>query len=118
MAQSTQNKVDNRLTELKSNLAVRLKEVLSQQNLNQSELAERTGRKVSYINRVLRGATNITLESIARMEVALGMALIEMPETFEWLNSKRRPDDMEIKIRTSGIDASAVMQHPSILEQR
>jgi transcriptional regulator with XRE-family HTH domain len=118
MAKSTQGKVDNRLSELKSNLATRLKDVLSQQNLNQSELAERTGRKVSYINRVLRGATNITFESIARMEIALGMALIEMPETFEWLNSRRMPGDVEMKIRTSGAEASAVMPQPSILEQQ
>ena len=117
MAKSTQGKLDSRFMELKRNLAERLKRVLAQQNVNQSELAERMGKKVSYINRVLRGE-NVTLRSIARMEVALGMALIEMPETFEWLNSKRRPDDVEIKIRTSGTEASAVMQQPSILEQK
>ncbi len=116
MAIGTQNKVERRVSELKSDLAVRLKEILAQQNLNQSELAERTGQKVSYINRVLRGATNITFESIARIEVALGMALIERASGFDWLTGKTKSDTLEIKFKSSSSNADSIPNQPSAFE--
>jgi len=88
MAQSTKAKVERRTEELKSDLAARLKEVLVKQGLNKSELADRAGLKVSYVNRVLRKATNATLESIARLEIALNMPLIEKSTEFSLLSER------------------------------
>ena len=46
------------------------------QNLSQVQLAEKIGVSKQYINRVLQGKENLTLESISKIENALGISIM------------------------------------------
>jgi transcriptional regulator with XRE-family HTH domain len=104
MSQSTKTKIDKRLEELKELLAVRLQDVLDQQDLSQSQLAKRAELKIPYVNRILKKKANATLESIARLETALNMALISDPLDFRPLSSKSDVRPLEGKPKVTGFE--------------
>ena len=64
-------------------IAVRiLREIRAQKAVNgmtQKKLAEMMGVTPQYINKVVKGRENLTLETISRIEQVLGIALIEVP---------------------------------------
>lgn len=57
----------------------RLQKVLEFRELSQVQFAKLSGLKVAYINRVARGEANLTLGSLAQIEVALKYPLIVVP---------------------------------------
>ena len=63
-------------------IAVRiLREIRTQKPLNgmtQKSLAEKMGVSPQYINKVVKGQENLTLETIAKIEDVLGVTLIEV----------------------------------------
>src|SRR5690554_2848274 len=63
-------------------IAVRiLREIRTQKPLNgmtQKSLAEKMGVSPQYINKVVKGQENLTLETIAKIENVLGVTLIEV----------------------------------------
>lgn len=63
-------------------IAVRiLREIRKQKPLNgmtQKRLAEKMGVSPQYINKVVKGHENLTLETIAKIENVLGVTLIEI----------------------------------------
>lgn len=64
-------------------IAVRiLREIRRQKPINgmsQKKLAEDMGVSPQYINKVIKGKENLTLETISRIESVLGTTLIEVP---------------------------------------
>lgn len=64
-------------------IAVRiLREIRSQKPQNgmtQKKLADEMGVSPQYINKVLKGKENLTLETISKIESVLGITLIEVP---------------------------------------
>lgn len=56
--------------------AATVAEKLQFSRLTQRELAERLGKKESYISRILSGDANPTLKTISELEVALGADVI------------------------------------------
>ncbi|MCD4769415.1 MAG: helix-turn-helix transcriptional regulator [Bacteroidales bacterium] len=67
-------------------IAVRiLREIRAQKPVNgmtQKKLASEMGVSPQYINKVVKGKENLTLETISKIEDVLGITLIEIP-TFE-----------------------------------
>lgn len=63
-------------------IAVRiLREIRTQKSLNgmtQKRLADEMGVSPQYINKVLKGKENLTLETISKIESVLGITLIEV----------------------------------------
>ena len=59
--------------------------------LNQTELARKIGFSKQYINRILQGKENLTLETIGKVEDALQIKLIE---------TKVYPEEAEIHCST------------------
>jgi len=47
--------------------------------MTQRQLAEKLGKKESYISRILAGWANPTLRTIVEFEVALGQNIVEIP---------------------------------------
>ena len=47
--------------------------------MTQKKLAELMGVTPQYINKIVKGKENLTLETIAKIEKALGITLIEVP---------------------------------------
>jgi transcriptional regulator with XRE-family HTH domain len=51
----------------------------SQNGMTQKKLAEEMGVTPQYINKVVKGKENLTLETISKIESVLGITLIEIP---------------------------------------
>ena len=47
------------------------------QSVTQAELAKRMGCTQQYVSNLLKGSSNMTLETIARLETALGIDLVK-----------------------------------------
>lgn len=56
--------------------AATVAEKLKHNGMTQRELAEKLGKKESYISRVLSGDANPTLKTVSELEVALGADVI------------------------------------------
>jgi transcriptional regulator with XRE-family HTH domain len=69
--------------------AATVSEKLKSVGMTQRELAEKMGKKESYISRILSGDANPTLKTIAELEVALGKDVIAF--TFEKKIAKEEP---------------------------
>jgi ribosome-binding protein aMBF1 (putative translation factor) len=67
-------------------IAIRiLREIRAQKetnNMSQKVLAEKLGVSPQYINKIVKGQENLSLETICKIEKALGISLIEVT-TFE-----------------------------------
>ncbi|MBR5035013.1 MAG: helix-turn-helix transcriptional regulator [Bacteroidales bacterium] len=50
---------------------------MDENNLTQAQLAERMGCTQQYVSNLLKGNTNMTIETIARLEIALNLDLIK-----------------------------------------
>jgi|APSaa5957512622_1039677.scaffolds.fasta_scaffold08755_3 transcriptional regulator with XRE-family HTH domain len=75
-------------------IAVRiLREIRAQKPINgmtQRKLAEAMGVSAQYINKVVKGKENLTLETISKIEQVLGISLIQVPtvETITYQSSE------------------------------
>lgn len=57
-------------------IAINIAIVLESQGISQRELAERMGCSPQYISRILKGEENLSLETICKLEHALGMSIM------------------------------------------
>ncbi|MEZ4942834.1 MAG: helix-turn-helix transcriptional regulator [Saprospiraceae bacterium] len=62
-------------------LVVRIYELLQEKGWTQKDLAEKLGKSPSEISKWLSGEHNLTLRSLAKLEVELGADLIRIPKT-------------------------------------
>ncbi len=60
-------------------VAAGVRRLLEKLQMTQRELANRAGFQESYISRILQG-DNLTLETIAKLEIALGADLLVVPQ--------------------------------------
>jgi transcriptional regulator with XRE-family HTH domain len=60
---------------IKGEIAEQICQAMEHQQINKGELARRVGKSPAYINKVLRGSANFTLESLARIARALSYQL-------------------------------------------
>jgi transcriptional regulator with XRE-family HTH domain len=81
--EATERRNNNDWTKRSFKIAVRiLREIRAQKTLNgmtQRKLAEEMGVSPQYINKVIKGKENLTLETISKIETVLGIKLIEIP---------------------------------------
>ena len=55
---------------------------MDEQSVTQVELAKRMGCTQQYVSNLLKGSSNMTLETIARLENALGIDLVKSTLTY------------------------------------
>jgi ribosome-binding protein aMBF1 (putative translation factor) len=72
-------------------IAVRVLDALKSQNLSQKELAERMGISPQQISKIVKGQENLTLETISNLEIALGIKIIDNPNSGGAIHRKKRP---------------------------
>ena len=59
-------------------IAVKIMMALRKDGVSQKELAGRVGVSPQQINKIVKGSENLSLETIAKLEVALGVKLVEV----------------------------------------
>ena len=64
---------------LRTQIADRIKAVLTEKGLKQQELADSAGMSKSYLSRILHGTINPTIETIEQLEKALQTHIIIIP---------------------------------------
>ena len=62
-------------------LALRVLALLRKKGISQTELAERMNVSRQQVTKIVKGNENLTLETIVKMEQALGETLIEIPSS-------------------------------------
>jgi transcriptional regulator with XRE-family HTH domain len=60
------------LEKRRKQIGLRLKTVLAERGFTQTQFAKLAGTKVSFISEVVNGHINLTLQTIAKLELALG----------------------------------------------
>lgn len=82
LSEARERQADKDWTKRSFKIAVRiLREIRVQKAVNdmtQKKLAKMMGVSPQYINKVVKGRENLTLETISRIEQVLGIALIEV----------------------------------------
>jgi transcriptional regulator with XRE-family HTH domain len=88
-----------------SNIALRVLAALEEsEEMTQKTLAEKVGVSPQYINKVLKGQENLSLQTIAKLSEALNIELITFPKflfdqpinkVFKTISSKNRLKKME-----------------------
>lgn len=61
-------------------ISFQIQDILNRKGWTQKELAERTAQRPSFISRIMAGKTNMTLQTIAKLEAALDEDLIVIPK--------------------------------------
>lgn len=67
-------------------IALRVARTLRSKNMTQKDLADVLGVKPQQVNKILKGKENLSLETISKLESALEISLVEIPQpsiTFE-----------------------------------
>ncbi len=59
-------------------IAIRINKALGEKQLSQKELAEKMGVSPQQVNKIVKGRENLTLETIAKLEQALGIPLLSV----------------------------------------
>lgn len=57
-------------------IAVKLLSFMKRENLTQNAMAERMNCTQQYVSKILRGTENLTLETLSKLEEAMGVQLI------------------------------------------
>ena len=58
-------------------IAMRLLDKMADDGLNQKQLAERMGCSQQYVSKILKGCENLSLETMAKIECALGITVMQ-----------------------------------------
>src|SRR5580658_1595865 len=71
-------------------IAIRVLDTLKALNLSQKELAERMNISPQQISKIVKGQENLTLETISKLEIALGIQILEeAPESKQIVKKKK-----------------------------
>lgn len=93
-------------------ITIQVLRAMDEQSVTQAQLARRMGCTQQYVSNLLKGSSNMTLETIARLEKALNIDLINtalthvygydstVPSQPRYLNSSKG-EKLDPKIRTS-----------------
>jgi ribosome-binding protein aMBF1 (putative translation factor) len=71
-----------------SAIALRILTWLRKNKMTQKELSQQLGYSPQYVNTIVKGSENLTLETIVKIEKTLGIKLIEIP-SFEDITDNR-----------------------------
>jgi len=75
--------------ERSAQIAFQVLETLSEQKRTQKDLAEAMGVSPQFVNKIVKGSENLTLETISKLENALNVQLMEI---LEYTSYQYRPE--------------------------
>ena len=63
-------------------IALCIRYYLRTKEMTQNELAEKMGVSAVYVSKLLRGGENLTIETICKVQKALGVTIINIPQPY------------------------------------
>lgn len=81
-------------------IALTILRTLRAKKISQKELAERIGVSPQQVSKIVKGSENLTLETISKLEAALGVPLIEVCRAVEESESGPEPGDEARRTRS------------------
>ena len=66
--------------DLAASIAITVLTLLEQQKMTKQQLAEKMGVKPQYVSRVVKGKANLTLDTIVKLEIALGESIVSVSD--------------------------------------
>jgi transcriptional regulator with XRE-family HTH domain len=79
IVQADKYEVDKDWLDKSALIAIKILRTIRSQSLTQKELAKSIGVTPQYINKVVKGRENLTLETVCKIERSLGISLISVP---------------------------------------
>lgn len=64
--------------DLSTKIAIRVLRTIRAKNINQTELAKLLVVSPQYVNKILKGTENLSLETICKLQTALGIELVSL----------------------------------------
>jgi transcriptional regulator with XRE-family HTH domain len=101
-------------------IALRILRTLRAKNVSQKELAEKIGVSPQQVNKIVKGRENLTLETIAKLEAALGIVLLTLPPSSEIAthnSSNRSVVQKQSPEKKSGAKSVKVLQQGMVAEK-
>ena len=89
-------------------IAFAVRRELRLQGITQQELAGRMNVSPQYVGKILKGKDNLTLETISKMEKALGCTLVSVPGMPDYREDSIRRTAMYVFSRAFGREMDAV----------
>lgn len=59
------------------NIAMRMFDKMEAEGITQKQLAERMNCSQQYVSKILKGCENLSLETVAKIELALGITVMQ-----------------------------------------
>lgn len=85
-------------------IAVKILRLLREKSISQVQLAETMGVSPQHINKILKGRENLTLETIGKLEVALGIELVTIIKSDEKVVKANEWSEMVLQSFSSRIN--------------
>jgi len=90
--------------DLSSSIAIQILTALRKRGMTQKDFAEALGLSPQYVNKIVKGKENLTLETITKIEKVLSITLVEVPSyavskeygVETWLSEKPSYNRMKI----------------------
>lgn len=79
-----------------SKVAINVLEILKEKKWSQKDLSEKMNVSAQQVNKIIKGQQNLTFETIAKLELALDISLIEIPN-FKTLNEIQTNSTTQIR---------------------
>lgn len=84
---SAHRKVNRVWLRKSAHIALRILSTLRERGITQASLAEKIGVSPQYINKVVKGKENLSLETICKLEEALNIVLIEVENNPKYITN-------------------------------
>ena len=114
MEKALRDEANEAWLERSSNIALRILGALQATGMSQKELAEQIGVSPQQVNKIVKGRENLTLETIVKLEGALGIVLLMLPPSSESTthsrSSKLSQEPKTSTVKKSGAKAVKVLQ--------
>lgn len=78
------------MSDIAKSIGIRIRNYRNQLGISQDKLAELSGCHPTYIGQIERGEKNATIESIAKIALALNISLSRLFEKIEDISSNKR----------------------------
>ena len=86
------HKESEKWSDRSTKIALNVLEILRQKNMSKQELAERMQVSAQYISKIVKGQENLTLETISKLESALGVEMIDIKDFSPRIQARRWSD--------------------------